>query len=109
MKIVYGEKNEYGCYPGVQKCESDTVPDGFYEIQDCMLSEFYKEGKESGGFVDLITEGDRITDVIWNEEAYQAWLAALPEPVDPPEPPPTELEQLRADVDFLAAMQGVSL
>ena len=26
-----------------------------------------------------------------------------------PEPPPTVQEQLRADVDFLAAMQGVSL
>lgn len=26
-----------------------------------------------------------------------------------PEPPPSEAEQLRADVDFLAAMQGVSL
>jgi len=26
-----------------------------------------------------------------------------------PEPPPTAQEQLRADVDFLAAMQGVSL
>ncbi len=26
-----------------------------------------------------------------------------------PEPPPSEQEQLRADVDFLAAMQGVSL
>ena len=26
-----------------------------------------------------------------------------------PEPPPTAQEQLRADVDFLAALQGVSL
>ncbi len=26
-----------------------------------------------------------------------------------PEPPPSEQEQLRADVDFLAALQGVSL
>ena len=32
-----------------------------------------------------------------------------PEPEPEPETPPTELEQLRADIDFLAAMQGVSL
>lgn len=32
-----------------------------------------------------------------------------PEPEPEPEPEPTELEQLRADVDFLAALQGVSL
>ena len=32
-----------------------------------------------------------------------------PEPEPEPEAPPTELEQLRADIDFLAAMQGVSL
>ena len=28
---------------------------------------------------------------------------------DEPEAPPTELEQLRADIDFLAAMGGVTL
>lgn len=32
-----------------------------------------------------------------------------PEPEPESEPEPTELEQLRADVDFLAALQGVSL
>lgn len=37
------------------------------------------------------------------EEEISADRAAIPEP------PPTDQEQLRADVDFLAAMQGVSL
>lgn len=37
------------------------------------------------------------------EEEIAADRAAIPEP------PPSEQEQLRADVDFLAAMQGVSL
>ena len=32
-----------------------------------------------------------------------------PEPEPEPETPPTELEQLRADIDFLAAMGGVTL
>ena len=32
-----------------------------------------------------------------------------PEPEPEPPAPPTELEQLRADIDFLAAMGGVTL
>lgn len=32
-----------------------------------------------------------------------------PEPEPEPEAPPTELEQLRADIDFLAALGGVEL
>lgn len=34
---------------------------------------------------------------------------AVYHPPEPEEPAPTETEQLRADVDFLAAMAGVSL
>lgn len=33
----------------------------------------------------------------------------VPDPEPQPEPEPTETEQLRADVDFLAAMAGVTL
>ncbi len=41
--------------------------------------------------------------VLRTAEEIQADLAAIPEP------PPSEQERLRADVDFLAALQGVSL
>ncbi len=37
------------------------------------------------------------------EEEVEADRAAIPEP------PPSEMERLRADLDFVAAMQGVSL
>lgn len=40
-----------------------------------------------------------------SEEELEAERAELPDP----EPEPTETEQLRADVDFLAAMAGVTL
>ena len=33
----------------------------------------------------------------------------VPEPEPEPEPEPTEMEQLRADIDFVAAMAGVTL
>lgn len=46
-------------------------------------------------------EGERV--VRRSEEEVQADRAAIPPP------PPSEQERLRADVDFLAAMQGVTL
>lgn len=46
-------------------------------------------------------DGEQI--ILRTEEEIAADRAAIPEP------PPTVQEQLRADVDFLAAMQGVSL
>lgn len=51
----------------------------------------------SRGWCDLIMEGEYLVDITPTEK-----------PVEPPAPP-TELEQLRADVDFLAAMGGVTL
>lgn len=42
-------------------------------------------------------------------EAWEAWKKAEAEKPGPEPQPPTELEQLRADVDFIAAMAGVTL
>lgn len=44
---------------------------------------------------------------IAQSEAYQGQITVEDDGV--PAPPPTAQEQLRADVDFLAAMQGVAL
>lgn len=41
-----------------------------------------------------------------SETEYQAWVASLPQE---PDPAPTQAEQMRADIDFLAALQGVTL
>lgn len=51
-------------------------------------------------FVDLVVEGQRVVSMT---------AGVVPEPEPEPEPEPTEMEQLRADVDFIAAMTGVSL
>lgn len=42
------------------------------------------------------------------DEEIAAWETEHPAP-EVPEPEPTEQEQMRADIDFLAAMTGVSL
>lgn len=51
-------------------------------------------------FVDLAVEGSTVVTMT---------AGVVPEPEPEPEPEPTEMEQLRADIDFIAAMTGVSL
>ena len=63
-----------------------AVPDHLREaVWDC------------GGYCDLTVENGVLTAVTAKERPAA------------PEPEPTETEQLRADVDFLAAMAGVAL
>lgn len=55
---------------------------------------------ETFPFVDLVVEGSTVVTMT---------AGVVPDPEPEPEPEPTEMEQLRADVDFIAAMTGVSL
>lgn len=105
MQYIQSAPNPGGGYPAPQ---SFPAP-GLLAFPDEFLPVFYPEGKEAAGFVTITHDGETVTDCQWNEEAYQAWLSSRPELPEPEPTPPTELEQLRADVDFLAAMQGVSL
>lgn len=52
---------------------------------------------EAEGWCDLTIENGRLVGIIPTEKPEE------------PSVPPTELEQLRADVDFIAAMAGVTL
>lgn len=71
-----------------------AVPDGWAEIPtDVAIPETFP-------FVDVVTSGGKIVSLRARE---------VPAPEPEPKPEPTEMEQLRADVDFLAAMAGVTL
>lgn len=60
--------------------------------------ELERKAKDSGGCCTLIFDNDgNLTDIILLEKPA------------PQEPEPTEEEKLRADVDYLAALQGVTL
>lgn len=61
---------------------------------------------ENNGFVTLTIEDSAVTGMEPNLEAWEAWKTSLPEPTPAP---PTALEQLRADMDFIAIMTGVEL
>lgn len=55
---------------------------------------------ETFPFVDLTVEGQTVVSMT---------AGVVPEPEPQPGPEPTEMEQLRADIDFVAAMTGVTL
>lgn len=62
---------------------------------------------EHNGFVKVVSTNPVVIEA--DTEAWEAWKKAEAEKPEPEPQPPTELEQLRADVDFLAAMGGVTL
>ena len=77
-----------------QTTSSAAIPDGWTEIPaDVAIPETFP-------FVDLTVEGDKVVSMT---------AGVVPDPEPEPEPAPTEAEQLRADIDFIAAMTGVSL
>lgn len=77
-----------------QETTSTRVPDGWAVIPEGM------DIPETYPFVDLVVKGGRVVSMT---------AGVVPEPEPEPETEPTETEQLRADVDFLAAMAGVTL
>lgn len=71
-----------------------AVPDGWAVIpEDVPIPKTFP-------FVDLTVEGQTVVSMT---------AGVVPEPEPEPEPEPTEMEQLRADIDFVAAMTGVTL
>lgn len=93
MRIVEIQALDNGAHRN-QTTTSTTIPDGWAEIPtDVAIPETFP-------FVDLVVEGQRVVSMT---------AGVVPDPEPQPEPEPTETEQLRADVDFLAAMTGVTL
>ncbi len=98
MMYINPIRNEIGCYGNMQ---SNRAP-GLVAFPDELMGEFFKAGKQAAGFCQIEHDGEKVTSCTWDEDAYQAYIASLPEPE--PEQPTAE-EQLRADVDYLLMMQ----
>lgn len=93
MKIIEIQALGNGAHRN-QTTTSTTIPTGWAEIPaDVAIPETFP-------FVDIQVEGNKVVSMT---------AGVVPEPEPQPEPEPTETEQLRADVDFLAAMAGVTL
>ncbi|MCI8525600.1 MAG: hypothetical protein HFF17_06685 [Oscillospiraceae bacterium] len=107
MKIIQQQPNPSGAYPPIQEGSFSAVPPGMALWPDDLPAEAFYEAQ---GFVRLTVEEvedvPTVTACAPDTAAWEAWRASLP----PEEPaPPSEAEQLRADVDYIAAMTGVSL
>lgn len=93
MRIIELQALDNGAHRN-QTTTSTTIPTGWAEIPaDVSIPETFP-------FVDLAVEGQRVVSMT---------AVVVPDPEPQPDPEPTETEQLRADVDFLSAMMGVSL
>ena len=93
MKIIEIQALSNGAHRN-QTTTATTIPTGWAEIPaDVAIPETFP-------FVDLVVDGQRVVSMT---------AGVVPEPEPEPELEPTETEQLRADVDFLAAMAGVTL
>lgn len=105
MKIMPIFANQSGAYPPIQSWEGTAPPEGYVEVPEGMdLTGF----QEHNGFVTLVIENGVVTSMTPNVEAWEAWKAAHP-PVESEPEVPTEMEQLRADVDYISVMTGVTL
>ena len=93
MKIIEIQALSNGAHRN-QTTTSATIPTGWAEIPD------YVAIPETFPFVDIQVERNKVVSMT---------AVVVPDPEPQPEPEPTETEQLRADVDFLAAMAGVTL
>ena len=80
MQYLYQTPSASGAYPPLQ---SSPAP-GLLAFPEEFLPEFYPPDKQAAGFVEIEHDGGIVTACRWNEEAYQAYLAALPEPEEPP-------------------------
>ena len=103
MNIIQSEPNPSGSRPPIQTWSGPVPPQGYLEIPAGVDTSAMQT---HAGFVTLTVEDGVVTAITGDDAAYQAYLESLPPEV--PEPP-SELERLRADVDFIAAMQGVEL
>lgn len=89
MMYIDPTRRENGSYGNMQ---SNRAP-GLVAFPDELMGEFFKDGKQAAGFCVIEHDGEAVTSCTWDEDAYQAYIAALPDPV---EPPPTTEERVAA-------------
>lgn len=77
--------------------------DGCISLPDDLLSDYI----EARGFVIPIVKDNTVVSLKSNQEALDSYLAEHPDVEQ--EPQPTEEEQLRADIDYIAVMTGIEL
>lgn len=99
MMYLQPKLNKKGAYYPPQS----TKAPGLLELPDEFLEEFYNYA----GFVALTIEDNTVTAIETRTEDFEAWKATQAKTKE--EQAPSEMEQLRADIDYIAIMTGVEL
>lgn len=98
MKIIEIKALENGAHRN-QTGDFSTIPEGWAVIPDNMETQNFPFGEVTAKEIDGIMTVTR----------WSAGVIPEPEPTQEPEAEPTEMEQLRADIDYIAIMTGVEL
>lgn len=83
-------------YPNLQEKSVDISNSSYKIFPEEYLGEFYKSGKLKSGFVTFQVSGNTVTNVKWNENAYQNWLAENTKPE--PEPSEDIKEEIKSEM-----------
>lgn len=80
MYIISANVNDNGGYAPLQKWQYKTCPANYHFYPDEFVSIFYAEDKRVSGFVKYeVDASNTVTSVEWNDEAYDAYIANLPD------------------------------
>ena len=105
MKYIRQTPNESGSFPALQ----DKPAPGLLAFPEEFVAVFYPAAKECAGCVAIEHDGKTVTACEWNEEAYQAYIASLPEPVEPEPSTEEVLLELAADHEARICMMELGV
>lgn len=100
MYIIKIKANENGSRPPIQTWNKPALPDGYTICPDEFYGVFYST--TPAGFVNIAVENDTVIEMTVNEEALEAYIASIPEPVITPEEEIAELKAKLAATDYQA-------
>lgn len=82
MIIIEKTPSKNGIYSIQTVSEDIPLPYECLVFPERFLTKYYKNGSDIAGFVNITDDGTTVTSCVWNEEAYQKWLAEQPDPLD---------------------------
>jgi hypothetical protein len=95
MYIIRDKQDKFGRYTTFQVWNSEIIPECCFECPYSFKDTFFLT--DPGGFVNIEADKNKvITKMTVNTEAYNAYLASLPEPEPEPDREPTADEILNA-------------
>lgn len=100
MYIIKIKANENGARPALHTWNSPKLPEGYAICPDEFYGVFYST--TPAGFVNITVEDHTVTEMTVNEEALEAYIASIPEPVITPEEEIAELKVKLAATDYQA-------